>query len=79
MTVAALAHYLHCHPGTIYRLLKRKQLPGFRLGGDWRFFRADIDVWIATLYATNPLDGERSLSAESKGSWRKRGRKPKAS
>jgi excisionase family DNA binding protein len=58
MTVASLARYLHCHTSTIYRLLKAKQIPGFKLSGglrsDWRFFRSDIDEWIATLYVINP-------------------------
>jgi excisionase family DNA binding protein len=47
MTVPTLAEFLHCHTFTIYRLLKKKQIPAFRFGSDWRFFRSDIDQWIA--------------------------------
>lgn len=57
LTVAQLAEYLHCSPGTIYRLLYRREIPAFRLGGDWRFTRADIEEWIADRHqmaAVNP-------------------------
>jgi excisionase family DNA binding protein len=47
MTVDDLAEYLKVHYSTVYRLLKRSDLPGFRLGSDWRFRRAEIDRWIA--------------------------------
>ena len=36
VTVKDLAKYLHCHQSTIYRLVKRGDIPGFRLGGGWR-------------------------------------------
>ena len=54
MTSASLASYLRCNQSTIYRLLKKKQIPAFRLGSDWRFFRSAIDDWIAGLRVTNP-------------------------
>jgi excisionase family DNA binding protein len=47
MTVRDLARYLNCHQGTVYRLLKQRDLPAFRLGGSWRFRREQIDEWIA--------------------------------
>jgi excisionase family DNA binding protein len=47
-----VAEYLRVHPSTIYRLLKKKQLPAFKLGRDWRFNRESIDRWRA--------DAERS-------------------
>jgi excisionase family DNA binding protein len=47
MNIAQVAEYLHTHPSTIYRLLKRRNIPAFRLGSDWRFRRADIEKWIA--------------------------------
>jgi excisionase family DNA binding protein len=45
LTVAELANYLHLHPSTVYRLLKRKEIPGFRIGNDWRFNIEAIDEW----------------------------------
>jgi len=45
LTVKELAVYLRIHPSTIYRLLKRGQLPAFRIGSDWRFNVEEIDRW----------------------------------
>jgi len=36
MTVSSLADYLHCHTSTIYRLLKERRIPAFKVGSDWR-------------------------------------------
>lgn len=41
MTVEEVAQYMRCHQSTVYRLLKRRRLPAFRLGSDWRI---DFDV-----------------------------------
>jgi excisionase family DNA binding protein len=49
LTVAELAEYLRVHPSTIYRLLKRRQVPAFRVAGDWRFNREQIDEWRKSL------------------------------
>jgi excisionase family DNA binding protein len=45
-TVTMLAGYLRCHPSTIYRLLKRGQIPAFKIGSDWRFQKSVIDRWL---------------------------------
>jgi excisionase family DNA binding protein len=38
-TVPTLAEFFRCNQSTIYRLLKRKQIPAFKIGSDWRFRR----------------------------------------
>lgn len=45
LTVGELSNYLRVHRSTIYRLLKRGQLPGFKIGSDWRFNVEAIDHW----------------------------------
>ena len=45
MTVQELSAYLHVHVTTIYKLLRKGQLPGFRVGTDWRFNTEQIDQW----------------------------------
>ncbi len=45
MTVNELSGYLRVHRSTIYRLLKKGQLPGFKIGSDWRFNVEAIDQW----------------------------------
>lgn len=45
LTVRDLSNYLKVHPSTIYRLLKTRQLPAFKVGSDWRFNVEEIDHW----------------------------------
>jgi excisionase family DNA binding protein len=45
MTVREVSAYLRVHPSTLYRLLKRHQVPAFRVGSDWRFNIEAIDRW----------------------------------
>ena len=45
LTVREVAKYLHVHQSTIYRLLKGKKLPAFKIGSDWRFNIEKIDQW----------------------------------
>jgi excisionase family DNA binding protein len=45
LTVGELASYLRVHRSTVYRLLKKQQLPGFKIGSDWRFNVEAIDQW----------------------------------
>jgi len=46
LTVRELAGYLRVHQTTVYRLLKERKLPAFRVGADWRFKREAIDQWM---------------------------------
>ena len=45
MTVNELSDYLRVHRSTIYRLLKKGEIPGFKIGSDWRFNVEAIDQW----------------------------------
>ena len=45
LTVQEVSNYLRVHPSTIYRMLKKNQLPAFRVGSDWRFTVEAIDKW----------------------------------
>ena len=58
MTVREVASYLHCrHYFNVYWLVHQGALPGFRLGGDWRFRRSDVDQWIAARQVQPPPRG----------------------
>jgi excisionase family DNA binding protein len=46
MTPKEAAKYLSLHPITIYRLAKTGKLPGFKVGGQWRFKKNLLDAWI---------------------------------
>ena len=46
LTIRQVADYLKVTERTIYRLAGAKKIPAFKVGGTWRFSRADIDNWI---------------------------------
>ena len=46
LTIKQVADYLKVTDRTIYRLAAAKKIPAFKVGGTWRFSRADIDSWI---------------------------------
>ena len=57
-TIGELAEYLRVHRSTLYRLLKKHQLPGFKIGSDWRFNIEAIDKW--RMQGVHELSQERS-------------------
>lgn len=46
LTIQELAEYLKLNEKTAYRLAGEGKLPGFKVGGSWRFKREDIEQWI---------------------------------
>jgi excisionase family DNA binding protein len=47
MTLHDVANYLNCHYTTFWRIVQRGELPAFRLGGDFRVRRIDLEKWLA--------------------------------
>jgi excisionase family DNA binding protein len=47
MTLLEVCDWLRVHPSTVHRLLKRHEIPSFKVGGKWRFDSKSIDAWIA--------------------------------
>ncbi len=46
MTPKEAAKYLGFHLVTIYRLLKKQQIPATKIGGQWRFKKDVLDSWL---------------------------------
>ncbi|MUH72800.1 methylation-associated defense system helix-turn-helix domain-containing protein MAD1 [Psychrosphaera haliotis] len=46
LTIKELAEYLKLTEKTAYRLAAEGKLPGFKVGGSWRFKSEDVDAWI---------------------------------
>jgi excisionase family DNA binding protein len=44
-TAEEIAIYLKLHPYTVRRLARQKKIPAFRVGGQWRFRKDEIDAW----------------------------------
>lgn len=46
LTLREVAEHLKLAEKTAYRLAAEGKLPGFKVGGSWRFRRIDIEEWI---------------------------------
>lgn len=46
LTLKEVAVYLKLAEKTAYRLAAEGKLPGFKVGGSWRFKESDIENWI---------------------------------
>ena len=46
LTVKDVADYLKLAEKTAYRLVAEGKLPGFKVGGSWRFKKEDLQQWI---------------------------------
>ena len=47
-TVEEIARYLNVDKFTVYRLITNDNLPGFKVGGQWRFKQESVDAWLAS-------------------------------
>jgi len=59
LTIKDLAQFLNVTERTIYNLLGRGDLPGFKVGASWRFKKEDIDKWIEENKTNCRLKGNR--------------------
>lgn len=46
LTLKEVALYLKLAEKTAYRLAAQGKLPGFKVGGSWRFKKVDVEAWI---------------------------------
>jgi excisionase family DNA binding protein len=53
LTIKEVAEYLKLAEKTAYRLAAEGKLPGFKVGGSWRFHSNDIKHWIEKQKNTN--------------------------
>jgi excisionase family DNA binding protein len=58
LTVREVSEYLRVHPSTVYRLLRKNQLPAFRVGSDWRFSADSIAKWLAEIESAGQAPAE---------------------
>lgn len=59
LTLPEVAQLLKVAEKTVYSMAQKGQLPAFKVGGQWRFKRVDIDQWIEQRKAASRDDGER--------------------
>ena len=48
MTIEELAKYLKLHPETIYKKARIGEIPGKKIGREWRFVQSIIDAWLGS-------------------------------
>jgi excisionase family DNA binding protein len=48
MTLEEVARYLKLKPQTVYKWAQEEQIPGTKLGKEWRFRKSILDEWIDT-------------------------------
>ncbi len=59
LTIREVAELLKINEKTAYRLAAEGRLPGFKVGGSWRFERQEISNWIK-----RQTEGKRQESQE---------------
>ena len=47
LSIRELAELLQLSERTVYRLAQSAELPGFKVGGSWRFPKSGIEKWMA--------------------------------
>ena len=64
LTVRDVAALLSVDEKTIYRLVTKGEIPGFKVLGSWRFQRHDLDEWIQVRKeaAKLPFKNQRDLA-----------------
>ena len=48
LTISEVASLLKVAEKTVYTMAQKAQLPAFKVRGQWRFKRSDLDAWIET-------------------------------
>ncbi len=46
LTISGVAQLLKVAEKTVYTMAQKGDLPAFKVGGQWRFRRRDLDAWI---------------------------------
>jgi len=59
LTVQDVATLLKVADKTVYTMAQRGELPAFKVRGQWRFRRSDLDAWIAAQTRRNSGKGSR--------------------
>jgi excisionase family DNA binding protein len=46
LKVSEVSEYLRIHPTTLYRLLRKHEIPAFKIGNDWRISAEAMNRWL---------------------------------
>ena len=62
--IRQLAAYLMVSEKTIYRMIEKRQIPGVRVGSQWRFRRRDIEDWLSEQIRQVEYERKRDVADE---------------
>lgn len=63
LTISEGAEFFKVSHKTVYALAQKGELPGFKVGGQWRFRRKAIDAWIDKRTLSVGLQSPKDLTA----------------
>lgn len=66
LSVDDLAAFLGVKRDTVYKLIDRNDLPGFKIGRLWKFRQPEIDAWLDTQLGRR-RDDKGKLSPRGRG------------
>lgn len=80
LNIDDVARWFGVTSGTVYRLAQRGDLPGFKVGGQWRFSEEMLEAWVADQVTVERLRAEdaasRAAPAGPQRTHRSGGRRP---
>jgi len=62
LSVDDVANFLGVKRDTVYKLINRNSLPGFKIGRLWKFRQREVDSWLDKQSGRRPA--KRSLSGQ---------------
>lgn len=60
MTMDEIAEHLKVSKETIYKMAQKGQIPGSKLGNQWRFNQAVVDQWLNAQSNVSSIDSASS-------------------
>jgi excisionase family DNA binding protein len=63
MTLDQTAEYLHLHPVTLRNKARKGEIPGTKIGRQWRFLKEQLDAWLRQGEEITPEDEDWALIA----------------
>ena len=71
LTLAEAASILKISKRTLHRMIQHRQIPAFKVGGQWRFRREDIETWIGLQTQDTRIETSNALVERRNGQRRR--------
>lgn len=64
LTVEEVAGTFGVNPTTVYRLIRAREIPAIKIGGQWRFSQPALDAWVKARMTVGFAQTARRTSAK---------------